>query len=422
MFFYDDDDGVKMFKIFLNSKIISSDIINERNSIIFVEHEFLDIVYILALNKDFICPINIITTKEYNSLMNDFKTLQAYNNVSFHPSLRRKKRFNFPCNKELYIQIKDFKKKIGKKIFDNCKISVFNSRYKININSAVFLVNLEDLDDFHFMFRLKSLKSFTKGWKEFIKRYKEHNLKELLKKNTWARQHLITFLVKFNKLNLLNNKKYYWILEQTKQFYFHGIKLRKTIINDPHCGRLLKLKKINSDKCELLKPMEDAVIREGLFEDVGPFFPCKIDNCIFHRKTRVYYSKIVDIYGSLNDVSAFYDILILNKPRDVTLPTNLVFSFHDLFPFLKMENFIGPSGLIYLNSILSNPSSKISKDEIRKILIKNSKYFNKFIQHFKRIRKINPHYESPLLNEIINLNNLNNSIKSFIEKFLISSF
>jgi hypothetical protein len=130
----------------------------------------------------------------------------------------------------------------------------------------------------------------------------------------------------------------------------------------------------------------------------------------------------VDIYGSLNDVSAFYDILILNKPRDVTLPTNSVFSFHDLFPFLKMENFIGPSGLIYLNSILSNPSSKISKDEIRKILIKNSKHFNKFIQHFKRIRKINPHYELPLLNEIINLDNLNNSIKSYVEKFLISSF
>ena len=77
----------------------------------------------------------------------------------------------------------------------------YNSRYKNTFNYFAVLVSYNFLDSKHIFLRLMYSNVFNRSWKYFIENY--NNLEPYLKESITERQMLISFVVKFAKINKL---------------------------------------------------------------------------------------------------------------------------------------------------------------------------------------------------------------------------
>ncbi len=109
----------------------------------------------------------------------------------------------------------------------------YNSRYNHTFNYLAILVSYSILDNKHIFLKLMYSKVFNHNWKYFIENY--DSLEHYLKDNLSARQMLISFVVKFAKINKLwKDKKFKWIIQATPDFYLKTIKLVRCFNRDQY--------------------------------------------------------------------------------------------------------------------------------------------------------------------------------------------
>ena len=107
---------------------------------------------------------------------------------------------------------------VARKLSKLISIPQYSHRYYINIDMLHRFLSWDESDDYHKIFKLKSLTKF-KDFKYILKHWS--NLEQYFRTNLWSRQCLISFIASRNKWHLLAGE-HEWIIHETLEFWLHS--------------------------------------------------------------------------------------------------------------------------------------------------------------------------------------------------------